>query len=162
MNIIRHGIALLSLIFSPLSLAQFELQGPITLQLSDGQSKQTEFGFAFLQQDDGYQFRVGPHAMSVAEVPKRYTLALMLNKQQQVWARDFSKEPLVGFQWQIGKHQLQLLKQPMKPARPGDFVLLIDSVRYHFIEGRPAQIHFRFDEKGILEIDVEAMLRPKR
>lgn len=150
------------LLLSPTVQAQFDLSAPVTLTLADGTTKQTQFGFAFLQHEGAYQFRIGSHAMAVEEVPKRYTLALMLTKELHVWAGDFTREAIIGFEWNIGKHQLKLLKQPMKPSRPGDYVLLIDSVRYHFIEGRPAQIHFRFDEKGITEIDVEAMLQPKR
>lgn len=155
-------IALAAWFFSAASLAEFQLNGPVQLTLADGSQQQTEFGFAFLQHEGAYQFKLGPHEMAVEEVPKRYTLALMLNKDQHVWARDFSKTPVSGFQWQIGKHQLKLFKQKLQPARPGDFVLLIDDLRYHFIEGRPAQIHFHFDEKGITEIEVEAMLQPKR
>jgi len=162
MKYLTRVLALAALFCSTASLAEFQLNGPVQLTLADGNQQQTEFGFAFLQHEGSYQFRLGPHNMAVEEVPKRYTLALMLNKEQQVWARDFSKAPVTGFHWQIGKHQLKLFKQKLQPARPGDFVLLIDDLRYHFIEGRPAQIHFHFDEKGITEIEVEAMLQPKR
>ncbi len=162
MKYLTQVMALAALFCSTTSLAEFQLNGLVQLTLGDGSQQQTEFGFAFLQHEGGYQFQLGPHNMAVDEVPKRYTLALMLNKDQLVWARDFSKAPLSGFHWQIGKHQLKLFKQKLQPARPGDFVLLIDDLRYHFVEGRPAQIHFHFDEKGISEIEVEAMLQPKR
>lgn len=151
-----------AIMFSSACQAQFELSGPVTITLQDNSTQQSHFGFAFLEQEGAYEFRIGPHQMAVEEVPKRYTLALMLNKEQLVWAKDISKAPLKGFDWQIGKHKLQLFKQALQPARPGDFVLIIDGLRYHFIEGRPAQIHFHFDEKGITEIEVEAMLQPKR
>lgn len=154
--------ALIVLLLSAPSRAEFQLTGPVRLTLADGSVQQTEFGFAFLKQETGYQFKLGKHEMAVEEVPKRYTLALMLNKDQLVWAQDFSKSPLSGFEWQIGQHQLKLFKQSLKPARPGDFVLLIDDLRYHFVEGRPAQIHFYFNNKGIADIRVEAMLQPKR
>lgn len=162
MKYLAQIFALAAALSSPVSLAEFQLNGPVRLTLQDGSTQQTEFGFAFLQHEGGYQFQLGPHNMAVEQVPKRYTLALMLNKEQLVWAQDFSKAPLSGFDWQIGQHQLKLFKQKLQPARPGDFVLLIDDLRYHFIEGRPAQIHFHFDEKGISEIEVEAMLQPKR
>lgn len=149
-------------LYSQICQAQFELTGPVTVTLADDTQENSEFGFAFLQHDGAYEFRVGQHKMAVEEVPKRYTLALMLNKEQLVWARDLHKKPIKGFAWQIGKHQLKLFQQAMKPARPGDFVLTIDDVRYHFVQGRQAQIHFSFDNKGIVEIEVEAMLQPKR
>lgn len=157
-----RSFIIVAVLFSPFSRAEFDLKGPVQLTLADGSTQQIEFGFAFLRQDDAFEFQLGKHRMAVDEVPKRYTLALMLNKQQQVWARDFSKQALTGFEWKIGAHHIKLFKQPMQPARPGDYVLLIDDARYHFIEGRPAQVHFRFDDKGITEIEVEAMLRPKR
>ncbi len=162
MKTLIQVMLLLTALFSSLCQAQFELSGPVTLTLQDGSQQQSEFGFAFLQHEGAYQFRLGPHQMAVDEVPKRYTLALMLNKDLLVWARDLTKQPLKGFDWKIGNHHLQLFKQPMKPSRPGDFVLMIDGLRYHFIEGRQAQIHFHFDEKGVTEIEVEAMLQPKR
>ncbi len=151
-----------ALTFSAFSHAEFDYIGPLKLTMADGSVSQQEFGFAFLKEADGYQFKLGEHKMNVEEVPKRYTLALVLNKEQQVWATDFSKTPLQGFEWTVGPHQLKLFKEAMKPARPGDFVLLIDDMRYHFVVGRPAQIHFHFDSKGISEIEVEAMLQPKR
>lgn len=162
MKYLTRILALAAVLCSTASLAEFQLDGKVQLTLANGSEQHTQYGFAFLQHEGGYQFQLGSHKMAVEEVPKRYTLALMLNKDQLVWARDFSKEPLNGFHWQIGQHQLKLFKQKLQPARPGDFVLLIDDLRYHFIEGRPAQIHFHFDEKGITEIEVEAMLQPKR
>jgi len=156
------ALLLCATLFSQMCQAQFQLTGPITLTLTDDSKENTEFGFAFLQHEGAFQFSVGPHQMAVEEVPKRYTLALMLSKEQLALAYDFSKKPLKGFDWQIGQHQLQLFKQAMKPARPGDFVLMIDGLRYHFIEGKQAQIHFHFDEKGIIEVEVENMVQPKR
>ncbi len=153
---------LCALLLSPFSHAQFELAGPVALTFADDSKKSTEFGFAFLQNEGAYQFSVGPHKMAVEEVPKRYTLALMLNKDQLIWARDFTKKPIKGFDWKVGKHSLQLFQQKLQPARPGDFVLMIDGMRYHFIEGKPAQIHFHFNEKGITEVEVESMVQPKR
>ena len=155
-------LQLCAMLLSPLSYAQFELAGPIELIFADDNKENTVFGFAYLEHEGSYQFSVGPHEMAVEEVPKRYTLALMLNKDQLIWARDFTKKPLKGFDWKVGKHSLQLFKQNLQPARPGDFVLMIDGLRYHFIEGKPAQIHFHFDEKGITEVEVESMVQPKR
>ncbi|MDZ7870023.1 MAG: hypothetical protein U5L02_12655 [Rheinheimera sp.] len=155
-------LQLSTLLLSPFSHAQFDLPGPIALTFADDSKENIEFGFAFLQNEGAFRFSVGRHEMAVEEVPKRYTLALMLNKDQLIWARDFTKKPLKGFEWKVGQHSLQLFKQKLQPARPGDFVLIIDGMRYHFIEGKPAQIHFHFDEKGITEVEVESMLQPKR
>ncbi|ALZ75092.1 hypothetical protein [Rheinheimera sp. F8] len=155
-------LQLLAVLLSPFSYAQFELTGPIALTFADDSKENTAFGFAFLESEGAFQFSVGPYKMAVEEVPKRYTLALMLNKDQLIWARDFTKKPLKGFDWKIGKHSLQLFKQQLQPVRPGDFVLMVDGLRYHFIEGKPAQVHFHFDEKGISEVEVESMIQPKR
>lgn len=142
--------------------AEFVLDGPLQFTTADGRSSDKTFSFAYEKSSDGYLFRAGAQQLSVDEVPKRYTLSLVLSKNAEVWAPDFSKAPLVGFRWQIGPHRFQLFKEVQQPAQPGDFVLDVDGIRHYFVNGKPVQIHFLFNNAGISELRVEGTLKPKR
>jgi hypothetical protein len=151
------------MLFSSAVSADFNFTGQAKLHAVDGQASTIPFGFSFLKAAEGYIFSLGEHQMEVEEVPKRFTLALVLNEQNQVWVTDFSKSPLHGFDWNIAPHSIQLVKQhDLVPKRPGDYTLLINGTRYHFTEKKRGLIHFNFNEKGIDTITVEAMVMPKR
>lgn len=161
-----HKIAMFSALltlFSSTVSADFNFTGHAKLSLADGSETAVPFGFSFLKAPEGYLFSLGEHQMDVEEVPKRFTLALVLNDKNQVWVTDFSDKPLSGFNWSLPPHNIQLLKQPeLVPQRPGDFSLLIDGTRYHFTEKKRGLIHFNFTESGIDSITVESMVMPKR
>ena len=151
------------MLFSTTVSADFNFTGQAKLSLADGSETAVPFGFSFLKAPEGYLFSLGQHQMDVEEVPKRFTLALVLNDKNQVWVTDFSDKPLHGFHWVLPPHTIQLIKQnDLVPKRPGDYTLLIDGTRYHFTDKKRGLIHFNFTEKGIAEINVEAMIMPKR
>lgn len=142
--------------------ADFDYSGQGTLIDENGQSKNFEFGFSYIQHNGEYRFKAGKMSMLVDEVPKRYTLELIQNSKQQVWISDFSKTPLLGFHWHIGNHQLQLTKEPETSRRAGQFKLTINQTEYFFTSKNRGQIHFKFTDKGIAEIDVGSMMTQKR
>lgn len=142
--------------------ADFDYSGHGTLIDETGQTTKFQFGFSFIQQNGEYKFQAGQMSMRVDEVPKRYTLELIQNNKQQVWVSDFSKTPLLGFQWNIGKHQLLLKKEPTTSPRAGQFKLTIDQMDYFFTSKNRGQIHFKFNDTGIAEIDVGSMMTLKR
>ena len=156
-------IGLLLNLFCFGAAAQFEYPGKAQITLAGGETHTVEFGFSYLEGAEGAVFQLGQHQMQVDEVPKRFTLALVMNDKNQVWVTDFSDQPLTGFRWQLGTHQIELLQDPeQKPQRPGHYTLLIDGARYHFTERKRGMIHFNFKNTGIENIEVEAMLMPKR
>lgn len=142
--------------------ADFDYAGEGTFIDESGAAQNFQFGFSFLQQDGTYKFNAGQLSMAVDEVPKKYTLELVLNDKQQIWISEFSKRPLLGFEWQIGKHQLQLKSEPAKSPKAGQYKLTIDKTDYFFTSKNRGQIHFKFNDKGIAEIEVDSMLTPKR
>lgn len=147
----------LSLAALPLQ-AEYDYAGKGFFVDAQGQQQQLNFGIALLKQSDGYIFRLGTQQMAVSESPKRYTLALVLNEQQQVWVPDFSKQPVTAFHWTLGSHQLVL----QKDAISQQYVLKINDQRYQFTPKKRGQIHFMLSEKGITEIRVESMLMLSR
>lgn len=155
-------VTLLLALASQSALADFKVSGPLTLTTAAGEQQQTRFDFAFTSGAEGFVFQAGPQQLAVDEVPKRYTLSLVLHKNSEVWVTDFSKQPLTSLQWQIGPHLIKLYKQAQVPAQPGDMVLEVDGLRHFFITKRPAQVHFLFNEQGIRELRVEGTFKPKR
>lgn len=163
LSVTRALLTSVLLITSASSYADFEFKGNATLKHPQGSETTIPFGFSFLKTTEGHVFSLGQHQMAVDEVPKRFSLALVLNDQNQVWVTDFHNKPLVGFDWQLASHSIQLIQQAdLVPKRPGNFTLLLNGTRYHFTEKKRGMIHFHFTEKGIKEITVEAMIMPKR
>lgn len=150
------------LLLSPHALADFEYSGQGQFLDETGQTQNFQFGFSFLQHEGEYKFKAGRLSMAVDEVPKRYTLELVLNDQQQIWVSDFSKKPLSGFNWQIGQHQLQLTKESATSPQAGRYKLTVDKTEYFFTSKNRGQIHFKFNDKGIVEIEVDSMITQKR
>lgn len=157
---------IIGLLFNLISFgaaAQFDYPGKAQITFAEGQTQTVEFGFSYLMGTEGAVFKLGQHQMQVDEVPKRFTLAIVLNEKNQVWVTDFSDKPLTGFRWQLGTHQIELLQEAeQKPQRLGDYTLLVDGARYHFTERKRGLIHFNFKNSGIESIQVEAMLMPRR
>ncbi len=142
---------------SPLQ-AEYEYAGHGHYIDIDGKSHPFDFGLALHKQQQQYLFRLGQQEMAVADSPRRYTLALVLNEQQQVWVPDFSTAPVSGFEWRLGPHHLKLFKD----SRSQLFKLQIDENLYQFTSKKRGQIHFMLSEKGIKEIRVESMLMQGR
>jgi hypothetical protein len=153
---------LVALMISPIAMADFDYPGQGQLLDEAGKEQSFNFGFSFLQQEGEYFFKAGRLSMAVDEVPKRYTLELVLNDKQQIWVSDFSKKPLQGFEWKIGEHQLQLKKEPSNSPQAGQYKLTIDKTSYFFTSKNRGQIQFKFTDKGISEIEVDSMMTQKR
>lgn len=159
---LNRSVLIACILISPIAIADFDYSGQGKLLDEAGQPQNFQFGFSYLQHEGEYKFNAGRLSMSVDEVPKRYTLELVLNDKQQIWVSDFSKKPLLGFEWQIGKHLLQLKKETAPSPQAGKYKLTIDKTDYFFTSKNRGQIHFNFTEKGITEIEVDSMLTPKR
>ena len=161
-----HKLTAFGLLFvaisSPLVLADFEYSGQGQLFDQSGQPQNFQFGFAYIQQDGQYHFKAGQLSIVTEDVPSRYTIELVLNNQEQVWISDFSKQPLVGFNWLIGEHRLELKKESAPKPLAGKFKLTIDKTEYFFTSKHRGQIHFKFTEQGISSIEVGSMMTRKR
>jgi len=138
--------------------ADYEYAGQGHYIDGNGQSHRFDFGLALLKQQHHYMFRLGQQQIAVEESPRRYTLALVLNEQQQVWVPDFSAEPISGFDWQLGPHHLKLYKDNSSQL----YQLQVDENLYQFTSKKRGQIHFVLSETGIKEIRVESMLLQSR
>ncbi|MGP9802280.1 hypothetical protein [Rheinheimera sp. NSM] len=141
--------------------AQFDIAGEGKVQLTKGGEQEFDFGFSYFRQDGSYRFIVGRHSLSVHTVPQKYSLALILQNDQQVWVPDFINEPLSGFELQIEGYKLKLYQQPGVDDQPGKFILQFNDESYQFSRG-PGQVNFYFTEQGIKDVRVEGMFKPKR
>jgi len=98
-------------LMSPIEIVDFDYLNQGKLLDEAGLTQNFQFGFYFLKHKGEYKFSAGRLTRSVDEVPKRYRPKLVLNNKQQIWVSNFSKKPLLGFEWQIGEHQLKLTKE---------------------------------------------------
>jgi len=161
-HFLRPMVLFFALLVSPVANADFDYSGHGQLVDANGNSHSFQFGFSFLKHEGQYKFNAGRLSMAVDEVPKRYTLELVLHDQQQIWVAEFSKQPIQGFDWQIGDHRLQLNQEPATPKRPARFKLTVDNTDYFFTSKNRGQIQLKFNEKGITEIEVDSMMTQKR
>lgn len=154
----KHWLLCTFLLVSPLSFAQFDIFGEGKVYLVNGQNQPFDFGFSYFRQDGKYRFIVGRHSLTVPSVPQKYSLALILQDDKQVWVSDFINEPLTGFELELDGNELVLYQDPAADKAKGNFVLKLNGDRFYFNRG-PAQVSFLFNEDGIKEIKVEGMLK---
>ncbi len=83
-------------------------QDKVSLVLLDGSKQSLQFGFAFTQKNGTEVFQAGVQEVEVAELPDKYTLALVLHQEEQIWVTDWINQPLQGFEWTLGKHSFKL------------------------------------------------------
>lgn len=142
--------------------AYFTVPGKGQLVLLDGTKQSLQFGFAFTQKNGTEIFQAGIQEVEVAELPEKYTLALVLHKDEQIWVTDWVNKPVQSFEWSLGKHSFILSKNSdpryAEKAR-GGYVLLFDGTPYFFHKNM-AQIKFHFNKEGISEVRIEGMFTP--
>lgn len=149
------------LLLIPSTYAQFDIYGEGTVQLANGQSQPFDFGFSYFRQDGQYRFIVGRHSVMVPSVPRKYSLALVLQDDKQVWVADFINEPLTGFNFELEQYQIKLYQDSSLTNARGGFVLQLNDERYYFNRG-PGQVNFIFTEQGLKDVWVEGMFKPAR
>ncbi|QBL08954.1 hypothetical protein E0Z06_05220 [Rheinheimera sp. D18] len=148
-------------LYSTVSQAQFDISGEGKVYLTNGSTQEFDFGFSYFRQEGRYRFIVGRHNLAVHKVPKKYSLALVLQDEKQIWVTDFINEPLNGFELQLDDYRIKLFKDAKAKDASGNFVLQINDEQFYFSRG-PGQINFYFTEDGIKNVRVEGMFKPKK
>lgn len=151
---------LAALLFTLPAQAQFDIAGEGKVYLQNGSQQDFDFGFSFFRQDGTYRFIVGRYSLDVHTVPQKYSLSLILQDDKQVWVPDFINEPLLGFELQIEQYHLRLFQDPEAKSN-GNFILQLNDERFMFSRG-PGQVNFLFTERGIKDVRVEGMFKPRR
>ncbi len=151
----------LLLLLSTASYAQFDIAGKGNVHLLDGSSQGFDFGFSYFRQEGHYRFIVGQHNITVNSVPKKYSLALILQDDDKVWVPDFVNEPLAGFALEIDGYKLKLYQDPEASKAKGNFVFQLNDELFYFNRG-PGQVNFLFTESGIKDVRVEGMFKPRK
>ncbi|MDX1392499.1 MAG: hypothetical protein R3241_08965 [Rheinheimera sp.] len=149
------------LLFGSAANAQFDISGAGKVHLVNGGSQEFDFGFNYFRQEGSYRFIVGRYSLTVSSVPKKYSLALILQNDKQVWVPDFINEPLAGFELQIENYSLKLYQSPDAVKAKGNFVFQLNDEQYYFDKG-PGQVNFLFTEEGIKDVRVEGMFKPRK
>ena len=158
----RYLLLCFALLFLPTaSYAQFDIAGKGKVFLNTDKSQDFEFGFRYFRQEGSYRFIVGRHNLTVNSVPRKYSLALILQDDESVWVPDIANEPIRGFELQIGDYSIKLQQDSEADNAKGNFVLHLNDEQFHFSRG-PGQINFRFTEDGIKDVRVEGMFKPRR
>ncbi|HEX5793858.1 MAG TPA: hypothetical protein VFY01_11320 [Rheinheimera sp.] len=149
------------LLYAAVCQAQFDISGEGKVYLVKGTTQEFDFGFSYFRQEGSYRFIVGRHSLTVHTVPQKYSLALILQDDEQVWVPDFVNEPLTGFELQIEQYHIKLYQDPAANNAKGNFVVQLNDEQFYFSRG-PGQINFLFTEQGIKDVRVEGMFKPRR
>lgn len=152
---------LLVTLFTAPTQAQFDITGTGSLLRADGTTEQVTFGFKYFRQDGNYYFVAGQQQLVVPSVPQKYSLTLVIQKDNSVWLSEFTNDPLFGFELNMGAHKIKLFKDPLNTRARGNFILDVDGELFQFSIG-PGRVNFLFEEKGIKEIRIEGMYKPGR
>ncbi|WP_237709368.1 hypothetical protein [Alishewanella jeotgali] len=149
------------LIFSLAAKADFKLDGQLSLHLSNGEREQKAFPLSLIREQGAYLFSVGELTTRLPSPLQKYSLALVLQHEQEVWVTDFSPQPLQGFNLQLPGYEISLYRDPQARTARGRFVLQMNEELYYFSRG-PGQINFLFNDQGISEVRVQGMFKPRR
>lgn len=161
---VKTSLILIFFLWIPAAWAYFTVPGQGQMMLLDGTEQPLQFGFAFAQKNGAHIFQAGIQEVEVAELPEKYTLALVLHQDEQIWVTDWINKPLQGFDWSLGTHHFKLSKNTdpkyADKAR-GGYVLMYNDTPYFFHKNM-AQIKFHFNKDGVSEVRIEGMFTPGR
>ncbi|WP_337840411.1 hypothetical protein [Rheinheimera sp.] len=151
-------------VWLPCAWGAFEVPGKGSMTLANGETQPLMFSFAYKQANSGFVFQAGQQEVEVADVPEKYTLALVLHQDKEVWVTDWVNEPIASFDWTLGQYHLVLKKNTdpkLATKARGGFVLSVNGTLYFFHKNM-AQLKFHFDATGLKELSVEGMFTPGR
>ena len=151
----------LLLLFPHYGWAQFDISGAAELTFENGQQQQLSYRFRYFRQEGHYHFVAGEQQLTVPSLPQKYSLALILQDNKDVWIPDFSKVPIHSFSFSIAGNDIKLMRDPAATEAPGSFTLQLNDEIYYFNRG-PGQINFYFTEDGIKEVKIEGMFKPRK
>lgn len=143
------------------ALANFSITGKLELKFADGQQQQQNYPLQLMREQGSYIFQAGQQQTRLNTPLQRYTIAVILQNEQDVWVTEFANQPLHGFTFDIAGHTLSLSKDPTAKTAPGQFVLRFNDEMFYFSRG-PGQINFTFDDQGVAEIQIKGMFKPRR
>lgn len=155
-------LLVLALLFvSFCSHATFNYEGELKLHLTTGEQRTQKFPLALIREAGGYLFYVGAQSARVPAPPQKYALSLILQHDRDVWVTDFTDQPLQAFTLSIADYEIRLKQDPQATAARGRFILEFDNETYFFGRG-PAQINFKLEPSGIVDIEIRGMFKPRR
>ena len=160
-NCIAANFLVLLLLTSTKVFADFSVEGKLALQFADGQQQQQIFPMQLIREQGSYIFSVGSQQTRLNAPLQKYSLALILQNDQDVWVTDFANQPLNGFTLQIAEYEITLRRDPQARAARGRYVVQLNDEIFYFSRG-PGQINFVFNEQGIAEVQVKGMFKPRR
>lgn len=154
-------LVLTLLLVSFYSHATFNYDGEVTLQFVNGEQRTQKFSLALIREAGNYLFYIGSQSARVSAPPQKYALSLILQHDSEVWVSDFSDQPLHGFTLRIAGYRVVLKQDPQATAARGRFVLQFGDETYFFGRG-PAQINFKLEPNGIVDVEIRGMFKPRR
>jgi hypothetical protein len=151
-------IIIISLLFSLPAFSQFQLMGNGSYTLQDGKTVPLQYGFSYIRKEGDFHFSAGKQSLKVSSLPQKYSLAMILQNDDEVWVPDFVNSPIVSFDYEVGSFILKLTQEPELKDGRGNFILHYDGGRYRFDRG-PGQINFVFNDEGIARLEVKGMFK---
>jgi hypothetical protein len=154
-------LGLLLLLISSKVCADFSIEGKLALQFSDGRQQQQVFPIQLIREQGNYLFSAGSQQTRLNAPLQKYSLALILQNDQNVWVTDFANQPLTGFLLEIAGYEIALRRDPQARTARGNYQVQFNDEIFYF-SSSPGQINFLFNEQGIAEIQVKGMFKPRR
>jgi hypothetical protein len=151
-------IIVFSLLLSLPAYAQFQLSGSGSYTLRDGKTVPFQYDFGYTRKEGQFHFSAGKQSLIVSNLPQKYSLALILQNEDEVWVPDFVNAPLSSFEYEIGDFELKLTQEPELKDGRGNFILHYDGGRYRFNRG-PGQVNFIFNDEGIERVEIKGMFK---
>ncbi|CAM5192281.1 hypothetical protein [Alishewanella longhuensis] len=143
------------------SHATFNYEGEVKLHFTNGEQRTEKFSLALIREAGSYLFYVGAQSARVPAPPQKYALSLILQHDREVWVTDFTDQPLQAFTLHIADYKIVLKQDPQATTARGKFILQFEDETYFFSRG-PAQINFKLEPSGIVDVEIRGMFKPRR
>ncbi|WP_111979890.1 hypothetical protein [Algibacillus agarilyticus] len=137
--------------------AEFDIPGKATITYPTGVTKNVNFNFSLKPTNGEMYFSAGPYKMATSQAPERYSIAVLLQKNDFAWVQEFGQGYFKEFDYQLGEHNIKLTKAPNRNIK-GHYELSLNGKKYLF-ENKTVQIVIKFNDNGIETINFEGAIK---
>lgn len=152
----KLSLSILLLVVMPVE-ANFNIEGKLKVTSPKAKKEEKTLSIGYKDKAGKHYFSIGNNEYGVSGRPEKYSVAIILQKNNYVWIQEFSNQLIKSFEWHIGEHKIKLKKQIRAKPVIGDYILTIDETDYFFTKNI-AQLTFNFTDEGLDEIEVDGMI----
>lgn len=160
-------LLLLSLLTFSLNASTFKEDIVYEYITETGIQEKGVFNIILRKENNGYYFNVGSQSTYVPDIPKKYSLFIMI-QENKLLALDISKKRLNSLKLKLKEEVIDFGVESQGAFRTrhyAEHIKIIEGVEVkerRYFTSRPSRINFIINEEGVSEILFEGFFKPQR